>query len=30
VRRQLCRDSNLGLGNFKDDPRLTRAATAYL
>jgi hypothetical protein len=30
VRGLLCRDCNLGLGNYKDDPRLTRRATAYL
>jgi hypothetical protein len=30
VRGLLCRDCNLGIGNFKDDPRLTRRATAYL
>jgi hypothetical protein len=30
VRGLLCRDCNLGLGNFKDDPRLTRRAYEYL
>jgi hypothetical protein len=30
VRGLLCRDCNLGVGNFKDDPHLTRRATAYL
>ena len=30
VRGLLCRDCNLGLGNFKDDPRLTRRAADYL
>ena len=30
VRGLLCRDCNLGLGNYKDDPRLIRRATAYL
>jgi Recombination endonuclease VII len=30
VRRLLCPGCNLGLGHYKDDPRLTRAATAYL
>jgi hypothetical protein len=30
VRGLLCRDCNLGLGNYKDKPVFTRAATAYL
>jgi hypothetical protein len=30
VRGLLCRGCNLGLGNYKDNPVLTRAATAYL
>jgi hypothetical protein len=30
VRRLLCPGCNFGLGHYKDDPRLTRAATAYL
>ena len=30
VRRLLCPGCNLGLGHYKDDPRLTRAATGYL
>ena len=30
VRGLLCRGCNLGLGNFKDDPRLIRRATAYI
>jgi hypothetical protein len=30
VRGLLCRDCNLGLGNYKDNPVSTRAATAYL
>jgi hypothetical protein len=30
VRGFLCRACNLGLGYYKDDPSLTRAATSYL
>jgi Recombination endonuclease VII len=30
VRGFLCRECNLGLGYYNDDPSLTRAATAYL
>jgi hypothetical protein len=30
VRGFLCRECNLGLGYYNDDPGLTRAATAYL
>ena len=30
VRRLLCRGCNSGLGNYKDDPRLTRKASTYL
>jgi len=30
VRGLLCRDCNLGLGHYKDNPVFTRAATAYL
>lgn len=30
ARKFLCRDCNHGLGNFKDDPRLLRAAADYL
>jgi hypothetical protein len=30
IRGILCRQCNLGLGNFKDDPRLLRVAIGYL
>jgi len=30
VRRLICRDCNLGLGNFKDNPNLLRAGADYL
>jgi hypothetical protein len=30
VRRLLCRGCNSGLGNYKDDPRLTSRASGYL
>ena len=30
IRGVLCRDCNIGLGNFKDDPELLRRAISYL
>lgn len=30
VRRMLCRQCNVGLGQFKESPRLLRAAAAYI
>lgn len=30
VRGRLCKACNIGLGSFRDDPRILRAAAAYL